>query len=265
MNTDLKFPEDFENKIICGDNLEVMPQMPDESVDLVVTSPPYPGVIRFWEELWHPQNFHKAHEYLWQVWNEALRILKPGCKLIINMANTKRRPYLTNVAKIYEWSVGKCEPLGEIIWHKGYGQIGTAWGSYCNPSDPALADQHEYIIVLRKYGKREKRSGYYLTPFEFKSWRNSVWSIAPEKASAIGHVAPFPIQIPARIIKLYSYPDEIVLDPFVGSGTTPVASIKTGRRYIGIDISEEYCDISKERIKIELTQPELPLGGGSHG
>jgi len=200
------------NKIICGDCLEVMKEWPDNCVDLVVTSPPYPGNNKMWGKLFRAENYEEAHLFLAKVWNECLRILRPGCKLIINIANTKRRPYLPNVSKLYQTI--KAEPLGEIIWHKGYGQCGTAWGSYCNPSDPSLADQHEYIVVFRKYGERHKRPGYILSPRDFKSWRNSVWQIPPERASKIGHAAPFPEEIPKRLILLYSYEGEVVCDPF---------------------------------------------------
>ena len=244
-----------------GDCIEVMRGMPDNSVDLGITSPPYPGNNKHWSELYYPENWKEAHEFLSEVWDQYLRILKPGCKLIINIANTKRRPYLPNTYKIYDWALGKCEPLGEIIWHKGYGQCGTAWGSYCNPSDPSLADQHEYLLVFRKYGDREKRPGYHLSARDFKSWRNSIWNISPEKASKIGHVAPFPEEIPKRLILLYSYENEVILDAFCGSGTTCKMALIHDRHYIGIDISEEYCNIARQRVAdakmIKDSQPEL--------
>lgn len=202
------------NEIICGDCLEVMKGWPDNCVDLIITSPPYPGVCNMWGDLFKPENFEKAHQFLSLAWKESIRVLRPGSKLIINIANTKRRPYLPNVSQLYQNI--KAEPLGEIIWNKGYGQCGTAWGSYCNASDPSLADQHEYIVVFRKYGERIKRPGYTLGARDFKSWRNSIWAIPPAKANEIGHIAPFPEEIPKRLILLYSYEGEIICDPFVG-------------------------------------------------
>ena len=236
------------NQIFNEDCLETMARMEDNSVDMVLTSPPYPGVCNMWGDLFKPEHFHKAHIFLSQVWDECLRILRPGCKIAINIANTKRRPYLPNTYKIYQWAEGKCEALGEIIWDKGYGQCGTAWGSYCNPSDPALADQHEYILIFRKFGERQKQAGYHLNPREFKSWRNSKWSIPPEKASVVGHVAPFPLEIPERLILLYTYADETVYDPFIGSGTVGMACIKHGRNFIGSEISAEYTALANRRI-----------------
>lgn len=245
------------NKIYNEDCLETMKRMPENSVDLIITSPPYPGVNNLWGDLFKTENYEKAHRFLNSVWDNCLRILKPGTKLLINIANTKRRPYLPNTHKIYSWAENKIEALGELIWNKGYGQCGTAWGSYCNPSDPSLADQHEYILVFRKNGTREKRSGYFLSPKKFKSWRNSIWNIQPAKASKEKHVAPFPIQIPKRLILLYSYEKEIIYDPFLGSGTTAVACVELNRRFIGSEISPEYCKTAQKRIKAEQSKLRL--------
>lgn len=245
------------NKIYCADSLELMKSIPDKSIDLVVTSPPYPGVDNMWGELFKHENYLLAHEWLKNVWDECLRILKDGCKLIINIANTKRRPYLPNTHKIYEWAENNCEAMGEIIWHKGYGQNGTAWGSYCNPSDPSLADQHEYILIFRKFGEREKQSGYKISAREFKSWRNSIWNISPEGAKKIGHCAPFPLKIPSRLIKLYCYEEEIVFDPFMGSGTTAIAALMNNRNFIGIEKEPKYCAIAEKRIDNYKRQGKL--------
>jgi len=244
----MKYPDDFINKIICGDCLEVMKEMPDGCVDLIITSPPYPGNNKMWGELFRAENYVQAHDFLSIVWKECIRILKNGCKLIINIANTKRRPYIPNTYYIYKSLLSLAEPLGEIIWNKGYGQLGTAWGSYCNPSDPSLADQHEYILVFRKFGERHKESGYKINARDFKSWRNSIWNISPEKASKIGHVAPFPERIPSRLIQLYSYENEIILDPLLGSGTTIRVAKDLKRNFIGVEINPDYCKIAEERL-----------------
>ena len=244
-----------------GDCLEVMKTLDAESVDCVITSPPYPGVNSLWGELFRDENFDKAHEFLNSVWDECLRLLRPGCKLIINIANTKRRPYLPNVARVYWWAKDKVEPLGEIIWNKGYGQLGTAWGSFRSPSDPFLADQHEYILVFRKFGKRQKPEHFEKIDLgDFKSWRNSMWNIPPAKASRVGHVAPFPIQIPSRLMILYTFKGETVLDPFNGSGTTGVACMKLGRRFIGIERETEYVKLTLDRWAKIRSQPLLFRG-----
>ena len=234
--------------IVHGDCLDVMQTFPDKSVDCVITSPPYPGVL-MWGELFRPENWVKCHEWLNQIWDECHRVLKPGCKLIINIANTKRRPYLPNTHKIYKWALrAGIEPLGELIWNKGYGQCGTAWGSYCNPSDPSLADQHEYILIFRKTGEREKQPGYHIPARDFKSWRNSIWTIPPASATREGHKAPFPEEIPLRLIHLYTYEGEIVLDPFAGSGTTLAVAKRLKRHWIGIEHNAEYAELCRRNI-----------------
>lgn len=245
-------------KLFHGDCLEVMKGLESESVDLVITSPPYPGNSKMWGELYWPENRKRAHEFLGKIWMECLRVLRPGCKLIINIANCKRRPYIPNTHFVYESIGDAAEPLGEIIWSK-HGQLGVAFGSYCNPSDPALADMHEYFLLFRKYGNRRKRPGYFLDAFSFKSWRNSVWKIAPAKASKIGHVAPFPKEIPKRLILLYSYPGEVVLDPFLGSGTTAIVAENLDRKWIGIEIEESNCELATRRIKNTHAQLKLDL------
>ena len=249
------WPDDFVNKIVDLKpllvGLEVMKEMPDECIDLVITSPPYPGNDKMWGELFRHNNFRKAHDFLGKVWKESLRIMRPGCKLIINIANCKRRPYIPNVHLLYQniFDTRLAEPMGEIIWHKGYGQVGTAWGTFRNPGDLSLADQHEYIVVFRKQGKRKYYPGEQIPFQKFMSWRNTVWNISPEKASKLNHVAPFPLEIPIRLIQLYSYENEIILDPFLGSGTTAVACKELHRNFIGIEISEKYCIIARDRLR----------------
>lgn len=252
------------NKIHNVDARVLLRGLGSESVHLIVTSPPYPGVSNMWGDLFKPEQFHEAHRFLSEVWDDCLNVLKPGCKLIINIANTKRRPYLPNTHKIYEWAEGKCEPLGEIIWNKGYGQNGTAWGSFRSPSDPSLADQHEYILVFRKYGERERPDEFEKIGLrDFKSWRNSVWNIAPAKASEVGHIAPFPEEIPKRLITLYSFVGEIVCDPFAGSGTTCRVAEKLGRRWIGAEINPKYVDLAHKYIEAWRAQCVLDFGEAS--
>jgi site-specific DNA-methyltransferase (adenine-specific) len=241
-----------------GDCLEIMKTLETESVDCVITSPPYPGVSKLWGDLYKDENFDKAHDFLDRVWDECLRLLRPGCKLIINIANTKRRPYLPNIARVHWWARDKVEPTGEIIWNKGYGQTGHAWGSFRLPSDPALADQHEQILVFRKFGQRRKPKNYdKINADDFKSWRNSIWNIPPAKASAVGHVAPFPIKIPLRLIILYTFKGETVLDPFSGSGTTGEACINLGRHFIGMEKEAKYVQLTHSRWKQIRPQPTL--------
>lgn len=288
-------------KLILGDTLAKLREMLSESVDLVLCSPPYIGVSMMWGASFHQSNANAINQWLHLVWDECLRVLRPGCKLIIQTANTKRRPYISNVYELYKWNsldgklngddhtklltlylqrdellkrVGdngmlddadykkleklyqqivpllyKSEPLGEIIWEKLVGQGGTSWGSFRSPSDISLADAHEYIIVYRKFGKRARPDEFEkIDTFDFKSWRNSIWRIPPEKASKVGHVAPFPLEIPKRLITLYSFEGETVLDPFMGSGTTLVAALMLGRKGWGIEHNPEYVELARDRI-----------------
>lgn len=252
-------------RIYLGDAVEVLSQLSENSVDMVITSPPYPGNNKMWGDLYKDDNIENAHKYLDSVWDECVLKLKDGCKLAINIANTKRRPYVPNTYYIYNHLINKVEPLGEIIWDKGYGQCGTAWGSFRCASDPSLADQHEYILVFRKYGKRNKPKIWdKIDTHDFKSWRNSIWEISPAKASNKLHVAPFPDEIPIRLTTLYSFVGEIILDPFCGSGTTLYVSKKLGRKCIGIDNNEKYCEISATRCMqsvMELHDSDVKTGG----
>lgn len=240
------------NKIIC-DDCKIIVDWPDRCMDLIITSPPYPGNSTMWGDLFKAENFEAAHSFLSKIWKECICLLRPGCKLCINIANTRRRPMLPNVSKLY--ATIDAEPLGEFIWNKGVGQKGTAWGSYCNAADITLSDQHEYIIIFRKPGKRKKIKGYTIEQRNFLSWRNSIWQIPPAKAIQLNHPAPFPEEIPKRLIILYSYEDEVVFDPFVGIGTTCVAAKRLNRKYVGIDTSEKYCDIARQ--KLEGIKPNL--------
>lgn len=156
------------------------------------------------------------------------------------------------------------EPKGDIIWLKSVGKAGdTAWGSWRNPSDMHLFDNHEYISVFRKNGKRESLTSKPVIDEEsFLMWRHSDWSIKPESAKSIGHIAPFPIEIPKRLITLYTFEGETVLDPFVGSGTTGVACAQLNRDFIGIDHSSEYIELARQRIgtaRANLGQADRPL------
>jgi len=141
-------------------------------------------------------------------------------------------------------------PKGEIIWQKGKGASGScAWGSWRSAKAPRLRDLHEYLLVFAKqsYGRPDKGEST-IDRDEFMAATLSIWDIPPESAKRVGHPAPFPVELASRVIQLYSYLDDVVLDPFLGSGTTCVAAKQLGRKYIGFDISEEYCSLARERL-----------------
>ena len=194
-------------------------------------------------------------EFMESVMKEVYRVLVTGGRVCFNVANLGRRPYIP----LHSYLIRVFEEIGyllrgEIIWDKGDAVSGssTAWGSWMSAVNPVLRDQHEYIIVMSKESfKREKRGEDTISRDEFLLYTRSVWRFPPESAKKIGHPAPFPEELAYRCIQLYSFKGDVVLDPFVGSGTTCVVALKTGRHFIGIDSEERYLELAKERIKKE--------------
>ena len=146
---------------------------------------------------------------------------------------------------------------GEIIWNKSAGAgISTAWGSFQSASNPILRDVHEYILIFskgnykRERDKNEKEFRHdNISKEEFIEWTKSIWTMNPESAKRIGHPAPFPEELPNRLIKLFSFTNDIVIDPFMGSGTTAIAAIKNSRNFVGYEINEEYINLANNRIE----------------
>ena len=140
---------------------------------------------------------------------------------------------------------------GEIIWHKAAGAgSSTAWGSWMSASNPTLRDVHEYILVFSKGSMgRSVKGESSITRDEFLEYTKSVWSFQPASAKKVGHPAPFPVELPYRLIQLYSFKGDVVLDPFCGSGTTCLAALQTGRHYVGFDVSEEYVELARRRLE----------------
>jgi len=244
-----KIPEGVLNKIFLKSS-ERMEEIPDSSVHLMVTSPPYNVGKEYDGDL----TLEEYRNFLKKVWREVYRVLVPGGRACINVANLGRKPYIPLHAFIIQdmLEVGFIM-RGEIIWvKKGGGAPSTAWGTWCSPQNPVLRDEHEYILVFSKdtltRPQIEGREAT-LTREEFLEYTRSVWYIAPESAKRVNHPAPFPEELPYRLIKLYTYTGEVVLDPFMGSGTTAVASLKTGRFFIGYEINSDYVEVAKKRLK----------------
>ena len=187
------------------------------------------------------------------MWQETYRVLVPGGRVCINIANLGRKPYLPLHALIIEQllEIGYLM-RGEIIWDKAASASpSTAWGSWCSASNPVLRDVHEYILVFSKQGfkrPREERENT-IQKEDFLAWTKSVWEFKAVQARKIGHPAPFPVELPHRCIQLYSYKDDVVLDPFAGSGTTCLAAKQDDRHFVGYEINPEYCALAESRLQ----------------
>ncbi|VUT26673.1 MAG: Modification methylase MjaI [Candidatus Methanolliviera sp. GoM_oil] len=242
-------PSQFLDKIFSKSS-ENMEELPDNSVHLMVTSPPY-NVGKEYDEDFTLKDYLK---FLKRVWKEVYRVLVPGGRACINIANLGRKPYIPLHAFIVRDMLDLGFLMrGEIIWNKASSSSpSTAWGSWLSASNPTLRDVHEYILVFSKgIFKREKieKRESTISKEEFLEFTKSVWTFPAEPARKVGHPAPFPVELPYRLIQLYTYEEEVVLDPFIGSGQTSMAAIKTNRHYVGYDIEEDYVKLAERRIK----------------
>jgi modification methylase len=232
---------------------ETMPELADDSVALMVTSPPY----HVGKDYDTDTTFDEYLELLQAVLTETYRVLEPGGRAVVNVANLGRRPYIAladHVGDIMR-QIGFL-PRGEVIWIKGQGASGScAWGSWLSASNPTLRDLHEYCLCFSKERwDRAKRGTSTITKEEFLPATLSVWQMPPESAKRVGHPAPFPVALPRRFIELYTFADDLVLDPFIGSGTTAIAAVETGRHYVGYDTERTYLSAAWHRVRA-LTNP----------
>jgi len=245
-----------------------MHQVPDASVALVVTSPPYFAGKAYEEELGEghiPATYLDYLTMLEDVFAECVRKLEPGGRIAVNVANLGRKPYRSLSADVIRILQDRLRLLmrAEIIWVKQRGASGScAWGSFQRPSNPVLRDLSERIIVASKgrldravTQRRRHQLGLpsegSLFRDEFMEATTDIWDIPPERASRVGHPAPYPVELPERLINLYTYRGDVVLDPFMGSGTTAVAAVATERHYLGFDTEAAYIDTANERIAAE--------------
>lgn len=229
---------------------ESMQELPDDSVHLMVTSPPYNASKEYDKNL----TLADYLDLLSRVWAEVLRVLVPGGRACINIANLGRKPYLP----LHAYLIQEMENLGflmrgEIIWNKAASAgSSTAWGSWKSAANPTLRDVHEYILVFSKGAFRRanlhKRPST-ITRDEFLEYTKSVWAFGAESAQKIGHPAPFPLELPYRLVQLYTFAGEVVLDPFLGSGQTAIAALQAGRHYVGYEINPVYAALAEERIQ----------------
>jgi site-specific DNA-methyltransferase (adenine-specific) len=245
-------PSEILNTIIHASS-ESMSQIPDSSVHLMVTSPPY----NVGKEYDADMTLGEFLELLKKVWVETYRVLVPGGRACINVANLGRKPYIP----LHTYIIEDMNALGflmrgEVIWNKAASaSSSTAWGSWQSASNPTLRDVHEYILVFSKgnFGRDKPEPGREdkkdtITKEEFLEFTKSVWDFATESAKKIGHPAPFPSELPYRCIQLYTFSNEVVLDPFMGSGQTALAAQRAGRHYVGYELNEEYVKLARNRI-----------------
>jgi site-specific DNA-methyltransferase (adenine-specific) len=225
-----------------------MDQIPDNCVALMVTSPPYNVGKDYDEDL----DIDEYMDLLNDVFTETWRVIEPGGRVAINVANLGRKPYLPLNQYVSSLLTGIGFDLrGEIIWQKAKSAGGScAWGSWMSAKNPTLRDVHEYIIVASKGSYARVRKGEdSISKEEFLEATVSIWDILPESARRVGHPAPFPVELPRRLIELYTFEGDLVLDPFLGSGSTAVAAVETGRHYIGYELNRDYIDLAERRIR----------------
>ena len=255
-----EIPKDFENKIICGDSLQVLKKLPDNCIDLVFTSPPY----NFGLDYTNNEDAHKWENYfekLFEIFDETIRVLKYGGRIIVNV-QPLFSDYIPSHHIISKYFMDrKMIWKGEILWEKNnYNCKYTAWGSWKSPSSPYLKYTWEFLEIFSKGDLKHpgKKENIDITAEEFKKFVIAKWSIAPErKMKDFGHPAMFPEKLVERVLKLFSFKNDVILDPFNGVGTTTAIAKKLNRRYLGIDISKKYCDIAQKRTKEILKENQI--------
>ena len=241
----------FINKIHCADSLDIIKKFPDNCIDIVLTSPPYNFGINYentndvniWEDY-----FNK----LFNIFKECMRVLKDSGRIIINVqpmfSDYIPTHHLISNFFLKEGLIWK----GEIIWEKNnYNCKYCTWGSWKSPSSPYLKYSWEFVEIFCKNSLKKEgdKNNVDIDSEEFKKWVYGKWSIAPERnMKKYQHDAMFPEELVKRLLKLFSYKNDIVLDPFNGAGTTTKVAKQLNRKFIGIDISEEYCKTAEDRL-----------------
>ncbi|MEX2190265.1 MAG: site-specific DNA-methyltransferase [Bacteroidota bacterium] len=251
-----EFPKDLLNTVILGSS-ENMKEIPDRSLHLMITSPPYNVSKDYDENL----SLKEYLELLEKVFSETYRVLVNGGRACVNLANIGRKPYLPLSDFVSQMMIKiGFKMRGEIIWNKGSSAgVSMAWGSYLSASNPVLRDVHEYILVFSKseYSRPQKEKVSTIKKDQWMDWTKSIWNFSTESARRVGHPAPFPEELPYRLMQMYSFKDDIILDPFMGSGTTALSALKNGRKYVGYEIDGEYHKKAETRLNAFKNQKVL--------
>jgi site-specific DNA-methyltransferase (adenine-specific) len=246
---------------IYHDNFLETVALKDESIDLIVTSPPYNVAVKYnsYQDSLSYENYLSFSEsYL----RKLFKLARSDGRLCLNIPLDKNKG---GQQSVYADILGIAKNVGwkyhsTIIWNEQNISRRTAWGSWCSASAPYVIAPVETILVLYKNTWKKKTNGVSdITREEFIEWTNGVWNFMGESKTKVSHPAPFPVELPRRCIKLFSYVDDIVLDPFLGSGTTLIACFETSRRGIGIEIDKKYCEIAKQRLLNEAKVNQLKL------
>ena len=244
-------PIELQDQIVLGDSEIWLKQLPDNCVDLIFTSPPYNFGLDYGEHK-DGVDWNLYFDKLFKIFNECIRITKYGGRIVINV-----QPLYSDFIPIHHiisnfFMKNKMIWRNEILWEKNnYNAKYTAWGSWKSPSNPYLKYTWEFVEVFSKGDLKHPGdpSNIDITDREFKDWVNAKWSIAPERSmKQFGHPAMFPEKLAERVIKLFSFQNDIVLDPFNGVGTTTKVAKKFNRHFIGLDISEDYVKIARKRL-----------------
>jgi DNA modification methylase len=246
-------PAEYVNKLFTGDSEDLLKKLPDNCIDIIITSPPYNFGLEYNNGKTDAENWDAYFSKIKRIWAQCVRVLKSGGRFCLNV-----QPLFSDYIPTHHMFSQQLLDLGliwkgEILWDKhNYNCKYTAWGSWKSPSMPYLKYTWEFIEIFckdthKKIGSPENAD---ITGDEFKKWVYAKWDIAPERnMQEYGHPAMFPEAIPDRLLKLFSYKGDIVLDPFNGVGTTTLVAKKLGRNFIGIDISEKYTELAKSRLK----------------
>ena len=230
---------------------EDMQELENNCVSLTITSPPY--------NIGKDSDLDLSDNEYWKmmknIFLETFRVTESGGRVVVNVANLGRKPYIPFSKYFTELLIDIGFIMrGEIIWQKSKGaNANFAWGSWLSASNPVIRDIHEYCLVFSKDSlKKSSKGETTIEKEEFMESTLSIWNINPARAKKIGHPAPFPIELPQKFINLYSYKDDLILDPFIGSGTTAIAAKNLNRNFVGYEIEQEYIDIANNRLETEV-------------